>query len=76
MIDEFVAKLKSSVERSEAKFRADVAHNKITAMGFAGSGRTTRRAVAEMEKAWRFGTGAGAPAVDPGARDVGVVRLR
>ena len=40
------------------KIRADVAHDKIVAMGFGGSERTTRRAVAQIKKAWRSG-GAG-----------------
>ena len=75
VIDEFLPKLEELVERSEGKIRADVAHDKIVAMGFGGSERTTRRAVAQIKKAWRSG-GAGAPAVDPGARDVGAVRLR
>ena len=55
VIDEFLAKLEELVERSKGKIRADVAHDKITAMGFAGSERTTRRAVAEIKKAWRSG---------------------
>jgi hypothetical protein len=33
-------------ERSHGKIRADVAYETITAMGYAGSERTTRRAVA------------------------------
>jgi hypothetical protein len=55
VIDEFLPKLEELVERSEGKIRADVAHDKIVAMGFAGSERTTRRAVAEIKKAWRSG---------------------
>ena len=55
VIDEFVPKLEELVERSKGKIRADVAHDKITAMGFTGSERTTRRAVAEIKKAWRSG---------------------
>ena len=49
MIDPFLAKLEELVERSHGKIRADVAHDKITAMGYAGSERTTRRAVAELK---------------------------
>ena len=48
-------KLEELVERSKGKIRADVAHEKITAMGYAGSERTTRRAVAELKAAWRAG---------------------
>ena len=55
VIDEFLPKLEELVERSKGKIRADVAHDKIAAMGFAGSERTTRRAVAEIKKAWRSG---------------------
>src|SRR5690349_17624452 len=55
VIDGFLPKLEELVERSEGKIRADVAHDKIAAMGFGGSERTTRRAVAEIKKAWRAG---------------------
>jgi hypothetical protein len=43
------------VDRSKGKIRADVAHEKITAMGYAGSERTTRRAVAQLKAAWQAG---------------------
>ena len=33
------------VERSRARIRADVVHDRLRAMGFAGNERTTRRAV-------------------------------
>ena len=49
VIDPFLAKLEELVERSQGKVRADVAHEKITAMGYAGSERTTRRAVARLK---------------------------
>ena len=55
VIDEFTPKLEELIERSKGKIRADVAHDKIVVMGFAGSERTTRRAVAEIRKAWRAG---------------------
>ena len=55
VIDEFLPKLEELVERSKGKIRADVAHDKIVAMGFGGSERTTRRAVAQIKKAWRSG---------------------
>jgi hypothetical protein len=35
--------------------RADVAHDKLVAMGFDGSERTTRRAVAAAKQTWRSG---------------------
>jgi transposase len=49
-IDAFVPKIEELVVRSNGKIRADVVHKKIKAMGFAGSGRTTRRAVAGAKK--------------------------
>jgi hypothetical protein len=55
VIGEFLPKLEELVERSKGKIRADVAHEKITAMGYAGSERTTRRAVAELKAAWQAG---------------------
>ncbi len=55
VIEEFLPKLEELVERSKGKIRADVAHEKITAMGFAGSERTTRRAVARLKKSWHSG---------------------
>jgi len=55
VIDEFLPKLEELVERSKGKIRANVAHEKITAMGYAGSERTTRRAVARLKAAWQAG---------------------
>jgi hypothetical protein len=48
VIDPFLARLEELVERSQGKVRADVAHETITAMGYGGSERTTRRAVAQI----------------------------
>jgi hypothetical protein len=55
VIGGFLPKLEELVERSTGKIRADVAHEKITAMGYAGSERTTRRAVARLKAAYRAG---------------------
>jgi hypothetical protein len=55
VIDEFLPKLEELVDKSEGKIRADVAHDKIAAMGFTGSDRTTRRAVHEIKTAFRAG---------------------
>ena len=55
VIDEFLPKLEELVERSKGKIRADVAREKITAMGYAGSERTTRRLVAALKAAWHAG---------------------
>ncbi len=43
------------VERSKGKVRADVAHDKLLALGFEGSERTTRRAVARAKKTYAAG---------------------
>jgi hypothetical protein len=55
VIDEFLEKLEEKVDRSKGKIRADVAHEMITAMGYAGSERTTRRAVAGIKRAYFAG---------------------
>lgn len=41
------------VERSRARVRADVVHGVLLGMGYGGSERTTRRAVAEAKRRWR-----------------------
>jgi hypothetical protein len=55
VIGPFLEKIEELVERSHGRIRADVAHDKITAMGYRGSERTTRRAVAEAKRAWHAG---------------------
>ncbi len=55
LIDEFLPKLEEWIERSNGKLRADVAHDKLVALGYAGSQRTTRRAVAAVKKNYRLG---------------------
>ena len=55
LIDEFLPKVEEWVEHSKGKVRADVAHEKLLALGFTGSERTTRRAVAAVRKAYRLG---------------------
>jgi hypothetical protein len=55
LIDPFLPKLEEWLERSKGKIRADVAHDKLVALGYAGSERTTRRAVAELKALWRAG---------------------
>jgi hypothetical protein len=54
-IDGFLAKVEELVDRSSGRIRADVVHRKLTAMGYGGSERTTRRAVAEAKASWRAG---------------------
>jgi hypothetical protein len=55
LVDGFLPKLEEWVERSKGKLRADVAHEKLVALGYTGSERTTRRAVAEAKTVWRAG---------------------
>jgi hypothetical protein len=52
LIDVFMPKVEELVDRSKGKIRADVAHRKLAAMGYRGSERSTRRAVAEVKAAW------------------------
>ncbi len=52
-VDDFAVKIEEWVDRSRGKIRADVAHQRLVAMGYVGSERTTRRAVAEAKRAWR-----------------------
>ena len=56
LIDAFMQKIEERVDRSKGKIRADMAHRELAAMGYRGSERTTRRAVAEAKAAWRAGT--------------------
>jgi len=50
-----LAKVEEWVEQSVGKIRADRAHDKLLALGYAGSERTTRRAVAIVKKSYRSG---------------------
>jgi transposase len=53
VVDPFAAKIDELVDRSRAHVRADVVHGVLVAMGYVGSYRTTRRAVAEAKRRWR-----------------------
>jgi transposase len=55
LIDAYLAKVEEWVEQSAGKIRADKAHGKLLALGYAGSERTTRRAVAIVKKDYRAG---------------------
>src|SRR5699024_9020581 len=55
MIDGYLPKVEEWVERSSGKVRADVVHERLVALGFTGTERTTRRAVAQVKAAWRAG---------------------
>jgi hypothetical protein len=52
-VDAFAVKIEEWVECSRGRIRADVAHQRLVAMGYLGSERTTRRAVAAAKRAWR-----------------------
>jgi transposase len=52
-VDAFAEKVEEWVDRSRGKIRADVCHRRLVAMGYMGSERTTRRAVAVAKRAWR-----------------------
>ena len=56
-VDPFAAKIEELVERSRGRIRADKVHERLVAMGYVGSERTTRRAVARAKRAWRQGHG-------------------
>jgi transposase len=53
--DPFADKIEEWVERSRGLIRADSAHRRLLAMGYAGSQRTTRRAVHEAKAAYARG---------------------
>jgi len=52
-VDGYVEKIEEWVDRSRGRIRADVAHARLVGMGYLGSERTTRRAIAEAKRAWR-----------------------
>ena len=56
-VDGFAAKIEEWVARSQGKVRADVVHQRLVAIGYIGSERTTRRAVAVAKRRWRQGRG-------------------
>ena len=55
IIDPWLPKIEEWVERSHAKIRADRAFDKLAALGYTGSERTVRRAVAEVKANHRRG---------------------
>jgi hypothetical protein len=55
LIDAFLPKLEEWVEHSRGRIRADVVHDKLAVLGYVGSERTTRRAVAEVKSVYRSG---------------------
>ena len=76
MIDAFMPKIEEWVERSNGRVRGDVVFDKLVALGFTGSDRTVRRALARGEvELDRRGRRRRVSAVDPRAGDVGAVGL-
>ena len=55
VIDPYLAKVEEWVDRSKGKVRADHVHAKLVWLGYTGSERTTRRAVADARAAFRVG---------------------
>src|SRR5258708_6182589 len=55
LIDPFREKIEEWIDASRGRVRADVAQRKLEAMGYSGSERTTRRAVAEAKAIYTAG---------------------
>ena len=55
LIDPFLPKLEEWVERSRGRIRGDVVFDKLGPLGFAGSARTVRRALAVVKRNYRVG---------------------
>lgn len=55
-VDRFADHIDGWIDRSNGKIRADVVHDKLIRLGYTGSERTTRRAVAEAKKCHRLAT--------------------
>lgn len=51
--DPFAEKITEWIDRSQGRVRADVVHAKLTAVGYEGSERTTRRVVSALKAEWR-----------------------
>src|SRR3954470_5689091 len=49
-VDPFAEKIAEWVDRSKGSIHADAAHHRLVAMGYLGSERTTRRAVAAAKR--------------------------
>ena len=53
--DEYLPVIEELVEKTRGRIRADVTHQKLVGMGYEGSERSTRRAVAQVKAAWKLG---------------------
>lgn len=55
LIDPFLDKIEEWVERSKGRIRGDVVFDRLTPLGFTGSGRTVRRGLATVKANYRAG---------------------
>jgi transposase len=55
LVDAFVEHIEGWMEASHGRVRADVCHEKLVALGFSGSARSSRRAVAIARRLYRQG---------------------
>lgn len=55
VVDDFLSKIEELVEKTQGKVRADKVHEVLVSIGFTGTGRSTRRAVAAVKMSWRAG---------------------
>jgi transposase len=55
ILDAFMPKIEELVEASRGKIGADQVHKKLVAMGYTGTDRTTRRAVAAAKESYQAG---------------------
>jgi hypothetical protein len=55
LIDDWHDLLEGWVADSKGKIRGDKAHERLLALGYTGTDRTTRRALAEIKSQWRLG---------------------
>ncbi len=55
LVDDFVLHIEGWMEKSRGRVRADVCFEKLVALGFSGSARTCRRAVAIARRSYRQG---------------------
>lgn len=53
--DAFLPKIEEWIEAFKGRIRADKAHEKLLTLGYEGSERSTRRAIAQVRAAWRLG---------------------
>ncbi|WP_246296393.1 IS21 family transposase, partial [Arthrobacter wenxiniae] len=53
--DEYLPKIEQLVEKTRGRIRADVTHQTLVGMGYEGSERSTRRAVAQVKAEWKLG---------------------